>query len=369
MTKLVQLRPVKSKHAPEIAYQLLDIFSIFGTPGIFQCDNDREFVNFVIIELSEMWLGLKLVHGKPKHSQCQGSVERANRDIEDMLTTWLQSNLTTHWGDGLGFLQVMKNRAYHEGIKCSSYEAMFGQPLKVELKRSNLPDDATEDIFSEEELEKVVSGKHGDEQNNLSEDPVEEIHVEAPNGLRNDLVDMKGAVFVDVQKETVAEDLPSTEMVTEVARSPSMCVKRKNKIIEKRKTVKNNLKTQAFKMTRLTREKFPPGKVGDTVKVRVPDVDRGRCDSRNISEVIMEVHLTKDLYKIGTKDGIRNFLYTCNQFKTCTEGTVNISDVPSVNVLLRECAGKVSLFGGQRHKRCNCQTSCQNDFCSCRKLN
>ena len=69
LTKLVQLRPVKSKHAPEIAYQLLDILSIFGTPGILQSDNGREVVNFVIIELNEMCVGFKLVHGKPKHSQ------------------------------------------------------------------------------------------------------------------------------------------------------------------------------------------------------------------------------------------------------------------------------------------------------------
>ena len=105
-------------------------------------------------------------------------------------------------------------------------------------------------------------------------------------------------------------------MITEVARSPSMCVKRKNKIIEKRKTVKYNLETQAFKMTKLAREKFPKEKVGGTVKVPVPDVDRGRCDSRNILVVIMEANLTKDLYKIGTKDGILNSLYARNQFKT-----------------------------------------------------
>ena len=33
-----------------------------------------------------MWKGLKIVHGKLRHSQSQGSVERANRDIEDMFT-------------------------------------------------------------------------------------------------------------------------------------------------------------------------------------------------------------------------------------------------------------------------------------------
>ena len=59
--------------------------------------------------------------------------------------------------------------------------------------------------------------------------------------------------------------------------------------------MKSNLQTQAFKITRLARQKFPQGKVGDTVKVRVPDVDRGRCDSRNILGLIMEADLTMDL--------------------------------------------------------------------------
>ena len=82
-----------------------------------------------------------------------------------MLMTWLQSNSNTHWGDGLRFVQVMKNRAHHEGIKCSPYEAIFGQPMKVGLKTSNLPDDAIDDISVKQELEKIISGQDGDEQN------------------------------------------------------------------------------------------------------------------------------------------------------------------------------------------------------------
>ena len=174
---------------------------------------------------------------------------------------------------------------------------------------------------------------------------------------------------MEFQKETCEEDVPSTEMVTKIPRSPSICAQRKNKITEERKIVKSNLQTQAFKMTRLAREKFPQGKVGDTVKVRVPDVDRGRCDSRNILGVIMEADLTKDLYRIGTKDGILNSWYARNQFSTCTEGTVNITDAPSVNISLRECARKASLFGGQGYRRCNCKTSCRSNLCSCTKLN
>ena len=110
-----------------------------------------------------MWDVLKIMHGKPRHSQSQGSVEHANRDVEDMLMAWLQSNLATHWSDGLQFIQVMKNRAYHESIKCSLYKVMFGQPMKVRLKTSILPDDAIDDISAEEELEKIISGEDGDE--------------------------------------------------------------------------------------------------------------------------------------------------------------------------------------------------------------
>ena len=156
------------------------------------------------------------MHGKPRHSQSQGSVERANRDIEDMLMTWLQSNSTTHWGDGLGnarFIQVMKYRAYHEGIKCSPYEVIFGQPMKVGLKISNLPDDAIDDIFAEEELEKIISGQDRDAQNDPTEDPTVE-----ENDLP-DITDAEGSIL-EFQEETCAEDVPSTEMVTEIPRSP-----------------------------------------------------------------------------------------------------------------------------------------------------
>ena len=58
-------------------------------------------MNSVITKLSAMWDGLKIVHGKRRHRQSQESVERANRDIKDMLMTWLQSNSTANWGDGL----------------------------------------------------------------------------------------------------------------------------------------------------------------------------------------------------------------------------------------------------------------------------
>ena len=48
-----------------------------------------------------MWNGLKIVHGKPRHNESQGSVERANQDVENMLATWKETNNTTKWSEGL----------------------------------------------------------------------------------------------------------------------------------------------------------------------------------------------------------------------------------------------------------------------------
>jgi IS30 family transposase len=72
---------LKTKSAVEVAKNLLPIFATFGAPKILQSDNGREFVNKVVTEVVARWPACKIVHGKPRHSQSQGSVERANRDV------------------------------------------------------------------------------------------------------------------------------------------------------------------------------------------------------------------------------------------------------------------------------------------------
>jgi len=88
----------------EVANQLMDIFCMLGDPFILQSDNGREYVNKIIQNLADMWPGMKLVHGKPRHSQSQGSVERFNQDVRDMLVAWMSDNAKT-WSEGLRFTQ------------------------------------------------------------------------------------------------------------------------------------------------------------------------------------------------------------------------------------------------------------------------
>ena len=104
-----------------------------------------------------------MVHGKPRHPQSQGSVERASGDIKDMLIAWMSDNNTQDWSIGLRFVQNMKNSAYHSGIKCTPYNAMFGCDHNVGLTSSRLPSEVIERLQTEDDLLALISEPTEDE--------------------------------------------------------------------------------------------------------------------------------------------------------------------------------------------------------------
>ena len=97
-----------------------------------------------------MWPDLVIVHGKPHHPKSQGSVERANGDVEDMLQSWLNDHKTTEWYVGLKFVQLQKNTAQNRIMETSPYRALFGRDLSIGL-RSDFPNDVLEHVCSESE--------------------------------------------------------------------------------------------------------------------------------------------------------------------------------------------------------------------------
>ncbi|XP_045118078.1 KRAB-A domain-containing protein 2-like [Portunus trituberculatus] len=157
LTKFVCLRPLKTKTAEEVAYHLVDIFCDKGAPHILQSDNGREFCNKLITEVLVLWPGCKLVHGKPRHSQSQGSVERANKDVEAILACWQKDYNTTKWSEGLRFVQWQKNTRFHRGIGRTPYEAMFGQKSHLGVTATNLPEDVVDGLETEEQLAEALA--------------------------------------------------------------------------------------------------------------------------------------------------------------------------------------------------------------------
>ena len=101
-TKFVQLRPLKSKRAEEVAATLVDIFlTTNGAPRILQSDRGGEFVNSWIEEIARQWPGMKLVKGRSRYPQSQGSVESANKEVHRLLVSWMRDNNSTNWAKGL----------------------------------------------------------------------------------------------------------------------------------------------------------------------------------------------------------------------------------------------------------------------------
>src|SRR4051794_15545243 len=155
--------------------RFVEIFSLFGASAILNSDNGREFSNAVIRELASKWEGCKLVHGKPRHSQTQGSVERCNQDVENILRCYLKDNNTNQWVAALPTLpkvQWMKNSRLHTGTSLAKsinsinhflgigrcpYEAMFGVKPRLGLSPFNLPDDVVAGMEIEEQLEDVLN--------------------------------------------------------------------------------------------------------------------------------------------------------------------------------------------------------------------
>lgn len=197
-------------------------------------------------ELASLWPELKIVHGKPRHSQSQGSVERANQDIENMIGSWMKDNVSTKWSEGLRYVQFMKNRAYHSGIKQSPYMALFRMEPRVGHSSSSLPQEIINDIQDEEDLRNVIE----DDCNiNLTEDSD------------------------DNDEEVSNQDEVSS---------------RENDIRKARKTAAESLVKQAKKMKATSDRSHPPANIGDNVTIPIPDVDKGKGDLRNIIGVILQ---------------------------------------------------------------------------------
>ncbi|KFD62379.1 LOW QUALITY PROTEIN: hypothetical protein M514_25502 [Trichuris suis] len=311
LTKFVAL---KSKTAEEVAHNRVDMFTLLGAPSILQSDDGREFANKVVTSLKQHWPSLKIVHGKPRHSQSQGSVERANQDIENMLCTWTQDKKTDRWSDGLRFVQLTKNRAFHTGIKRTPYEALFGCKAKVGLATSSLPQDVLQDIQTEEELEEIIESKMEGYEANI---------------LCNLCFNIGNAGKAKVES-------------------------------------KLNLERQAKRMKVDSDKQFLPVRLGATVRVPAPDVDRGQVDARNLLAVVMSV-TENGFCRLGTAQGVLNQLYARSGFTPCRKELIRIEDVPNQEIPVRSTAIAQSTGSGQGFVRCTCKNKCQTMRCSCVK--
>ena len=54
LTQFCNIRARTSKHASEVAFNMIEVFTLFGAPHILQSDDGRTFTALVISELKHM---------------------------------------------------------------------------------------------------------------------------------------------------------------------------------------------------------------------------------------------------------------------------------------------------------------------------
>lgn len=128
------------------------------------------------------------------------------------------------------------------------------------------------------------------------------------------------------------------------------------------------LQQQAKRMKLMSDKKFGEVEIGKTVRIPIPDVDRGRGDHGNVLGIILGT-TDEGYYQIGTKTGRLNKLYARSQFSVCEENLMTIDQVPNCALALRSVANAQSNGTGQGMFRCNCKSKCNTNKCTCKKNN
>jgi hypothetical protein len=258
-----------------------------------------------------LWPDLAIVHGMHRNPQSQGSVERSNADIHDMIVSWMRENDTTKWAAGLKFIQFQKNRRFHEGIKRSPHEAMFGSPPKVGLATSKLPNEILNVIEKEEELVGYFMDQPSQskiENQVVAQTPVET--VPTPLEFEHEC-NFCTTVF--------QSDIENCDLCDVCSRG--MLINRETHLSHE------NLERQADKMVARSNQVLQPVTVGNNVTLPVPSVDRGREDPRNLMYVVTDINAETQQYKLATRYGLLNGSFSRNQFLPCTSNTLLLGSV------------------------------------------
>lgn len=232
-TKFIHLRPLCSKKASGVATELLKIFLEFGAPYILQSDNGKEFTANIIEEMVKLWPECKIIHGTPRHPQTQGSVERSNQDVENMLRAWMQEHNSTKWAMGCFFVQYSKNTSFHRIIGRSPFRALFGCEPKSGLRSSNIPHGILKHITNEEQLQDVCAGIQVDVQGPNRIDEVIQVNESSENLTLSSNASKNIIIVSNTSIENESETLMANEapVIGEVA-SISMLSENRNSVLD-----------------------------------------------------------------------------------------------------------------------------------------
>ena len=395
LTKFVILKPLINKDVSSVVSILTEIFTTIGCPKILQSDNGREF-NFNT-ELTNIWPDIKIIKGRPRNPQSQGSVERANQDIEQMIRCYFEKNPDVDWSTALPLIQLQKNNALNRTIGVSPYFAVFGQHLKCSIGneftvgeisscydpeesfQEEMADDVNETIDEEmmmEEEEEVGRIHHVDE-NETGE------CVENNNNIN---------IMDDYQTTTSSSSSSSTAYSCEQRENinipssspppppPPSFQENSRRIIDIRNQVSSRMKRAADKLgekTTTARDGTTSGdsttngtlkffNEGDIVLIRIPKEDKIHkfCFNNILAQVVMYFP-DIDKYKVKSMESnivIKHFFSQSLLTPVDMSPSVRLQSISQIELPLR-CIIRKEMGSF----KCSCRSICRTLKCPCKK--
>lgn len=129
-TRMAQAFPCKDQSAKQVARVLWDkFFCVFGFPERIHSDQGPSFESNLISELLRV-SGIKKSHTTPYHPMGNGSVERFNRTLGNMIRA-LAPDFKVTWPRRLQTLTFLYNSTVHETTGYAPFHLMFGRTPRL----------------------------------------------------------------------------------------------------------------------------------------------------------------------------------------------------------------------------------------------
>ncbi|GFS16687.1 KRAB-A domain-containing protein 2 [Elysia marginata] len=278
----------------------------------------------------------------------------------------MQENKTKRWSVGLKFVQWQVNVSRHETTGHSPFKVTFGQDPQVGLGSSVLPKNALCEITTEEELETFLAESETGTDTSVMEavSATAERDEETATGTEDETgtdttvieavsmtAEREEETATGTENETRTEDETGTDTAVIEAVSATAELEEEfethiESFHEVRVTADKGQSKSADRMIYCGRHLLRPLFVGQCATLRIPDVDRGPSDPKNLLVVNLNEH--DRLYTVGCREGILRAKFTAADLSAIDQVLIKPDEVPDMSIIAKNCNSKGFRWSGIR---------------------
>ena len=148
----------KGKTALTTGSNLASIWAMYGCPAILHSDNGSEFLGETQ-KMAKAWTDndMKIIHGRPRHPQSQGMVERSHGPFKAALLAAMDDRGHNNWPALVPMVQGLLNNRVKRNRTRSPYQLVFGCSPRAGYTNNVLPPDVLKILRNENGVDAIHS--------------------------------------------------------------------------------------------------------------------------------------------------------------------------------------------------------------------